>query len=80
MKIRRAGIGGAKFHASMLIDLEQIISPPCAQVMGMLPEELRNGVAVSINSSLFARVALLQHIFDPLDRAQVLYKELDCFA
>ena len=48
--------------------------------MGMLPEELRNGVAVSINSSLFARVALLQHIFDPLDRAQVLYKELDCFA
>ena len=73
----------------------QSFIPPCCsiwykcyrlvvfQVMGMLPEELRNGVAVSINSSLFARVALLQHIFDPLDRAQVLCartKKLDCFA
>ena len=64
----------------MLLDLVQVLLPRCVQVMGMLPEELRNGVAVSINSSLFARVALLQHIFDPLDRAQVLYKELDCFA
>ena len=38
--------------------------------MGMLPEELRNGVAVSINGALFSRVAIFQHVADPLDRAQ----------
>ena len=40
------------------------------QVMGMLPEELRNGVAVSINGALFSRVAIFQQVADPLDRAQ----------
>ena len=41
-----------------------------SQVMGMLPEDLRNGVAVSINRALFSRVALLKRVMDPLDRAQ----------
>ena len=88
---------GTKFRIRKSVAAAAVLSfmPPCCsvwtkhfrlavfQVMGMLPEELRNGVAVSINSSLFARVALLQHIFDPLDRAQVLYartKKLDCVA
>ena len=40
------------------------------EVLGMLSQDLRHGVAASINSSLFSRVPLLQQIQDPLDRAQ----------
>ena len=41
------------------------------EVMDMLPEDLRHGVAVSANRSLFSRVALLSHVHDPLDSAQL---------
>jgi hypothetical protein len=40
-------------------------------VLGMLPEDLRHGVAVSVNGGLFRRVHLLHRVHDPLDRAQL---------
>ncbi len=39
-------------------------------VLAILPEGLRQGVAASANRALFGRVRLLQHVHDPLDRAQ----------